>query len=160
MTTYTKKKKISISGRKRNIYTKKNSRKEYIKSKGRMVNLKTYLKRLKIKKGGSPNADQLTRQRSKLRKTFKGNSITTAPNGNIHESNKKSSSAARARDWSKAVEEFTLRLDGSSSPTSPDSPSLPPPTNNFGTFSNTSGKPGGKGKSRKSKGKSRKSKKK
>ena len=39
-TTYIKKSKRLVNGRKRNIYNKKNSKKEYIKSKGRMVNLK------------------------------------------------------------------------------------------------------------------------
>ena len=50
MSIYTKIKTSLINGRKRNIYTKKNSRKKYIKSKGRMMNLKTYLKTVKKKK--------------------------------------------------------------------------------------------------------------
>lgn len=56
MTTYIKKETRIIKGKKRNIYTKKNSRTKYIKSKGRMVNLKTYLKTIKRKKiGGTKN---------------------------------------------------------------------------------------------------------
>ena len=52
MLIYNKIKTSLINGRKRNIYTKKNSRKKYIKSKGRMINLKTYLKTVKKKRGG------------------------------------------------------------------------------------------------------------
>lgn len=59
--TYTKKKTLVINGRKRIIYSKKNSRKEYIKSKGRMLNLKTYLKnKNKTKKGGGSTPPKKT----------------------------------------------------------------------------------------------------
>ena len=55
MLIYNKIKTSLINGRKRNIYTKKNSRKKYIKSKGRMINLKTYLKTVKKKEEGVKN---------------------------------------------------------------------------------------------------------
>ncbi len=55
VSTYTKITSRLINSRKRNIYTKKNSRKKYIKSKGRMINLKTYLKTVKTKRGGVVN---------------------------------------------------------------------------------------------------------
>ena len=58
--TYTKKKTLIINGRKRVIYSKKKSRKEYIKSKGRMLNLKTYLKNKKTKKGGDSTPKKTT----------------------------------------------------------------------------------------------------
>lgn len=59
---YTKISSRLINGRKRNIYTKKNSRKNYIKSKGRMMNIKTYLKTVKTKRGGGKekNIDKRT----------------------------------------------------------------------------------------------------
>lgn len=58
--TYTKKKTLVINGRKRVIYSKKKSRKEYIKSKGRMLNLKTYLKNKKTKKGSNSTPPKKT----------------------------------------------------------------------------------------------------
>lgn len=60
---YIKKSKRLVNGRKRNIYNKKNSKKEYIKSKGRMVNLKKYLKSHK-KKGGSKNIKQQIKEKA------------------------------------------------------------------------------------------------
>lgn len=42
---YTKKEKKKINGVTKVIYTKKNSKKLYVKSKGRMINLKKYKKR-------------------------------------------------------------------------------------------------------------------
>ena len=49
-------KKKEINGKKRNIYKKKGSNKQYIKSKGKMMNLAKYkklIKNKKLKKGGS-----------------------------------------------------------------------------------------------------------
>ena len=48
-------KKKEINGKKRNIYKKKGSNKQYIKSKGKMMNLAKYkklIKNKKLKKGG------------------------------------------------------------------------------------------------------------
>jgi len=49
MTEYKLLKKIVINGKKRNIYKKKGSKKQYIKCKGKMMNLVKY-KKMKTKK--------------------------------------------------------------------------------------------------------------
>ena len=54
------------NGKKRNIYKKKGSNKQYIKSKGKMINLAKYkklIKNKKLKKGGS-GSNELTKSGS------------------------------------------------------------------------------------------------
>jgi hypothetical protein len=68
MTEYKLLKKIVINGKKRNIYKKKGSKKQYIKCKGKMMNLVKY-KKMKTKK--------LSKKKKLSRKTKKKGGFTT-----------------------------------------------------------------------------------
>tara|TARA_B000000477_G_scaffold45663_1_gene38774 strand:+ start:6183 stop:6560 length:378 start_codon:yes stop_codon:yes gene_type:complete len=121
---YTKITSRLINGRKRNIYTKKNSRKKYIKSKGRMMNIKTYLKTVKTKRGGGKqkSIDKRTVKEQiiekadamKQRRDLKLVPFYMKSPGLSKSKNKRSKSRSRSRSTSRSI-----------------SPSLPKPTNIF-----------------------------
>tara|TARA_B110000259_G_scaffold188396_1_gene247020 strand:+ start:28 stop:429 length:402 start_codon:yes stop_codon:yes gene_type:complete len=121
-----------ISGRKRNIYSKKNSKKQYIKSKGRMMNIKTYLKTVKRKKGGGKEKS-IDKRTVKEQIIDKANAMQQRRDmgfvpfyrKNLKLSNSKSKrSKSRSRSRSRSTSK-TGRTSRSISP------SLPKPTNIF-----------------------------
>jgi hypothetical protein len=98
---YIKKRKLLINGKKRTIYSKKNSRKEYIKSKGRMVNLRNYLK-IHKKRGGGKSPKKSPKKSIKQQIKEKADAIRQRiDNGLIslykNDGTKKSRSRSRSR---------------------------------------------------------------
>lgn len=122
---YIKKKKLLINGKKRNIYSKKNSRKEYIKSKGRMVNLRNYLKNHKKRGGGkSPKKtikQQIKEKADEIRKRIDNGLISLYKNDSTKKSRSRNRSISRSRSRNR-------NRNGSNSPP------LPPPTNHYAHY--------------------------